>query len=534
MELKKSLFGGYNKASVDAVFKQMQEIEEQAQAKIALLENEYRLSKENAQKNMESIQTESMIRQKSLVELTRTLEEKNGMLAELEAKQESAASDVEEQLRTLVSELEAKYSTKTALLEKSHAAAISSLEESNSTKTAFLENKYNTRIAELEDRYQRDVGAVRQNDEQVKRIGQLYVDAQEYTEKMKQESKAKTMESVDQIFEEIYKAQEQYETSIKDIGMKNQNIKQMAGEMLETLQTLQNKVEKMEREQGNITSPFENIKAVKDRIKHQIQSQYEKEYEKRAAEPVQKISEPEEKTVYEEKPAVQVPVKPKDQPEPVFDYARQLVELKQRIERQEELLSMQSMKVAAAMETIGSHEQVSGVNPVSEAGQISEIEHVSKIEPDTITETAFPTFHTEESRKVPEDQVPVGTKNEVPDSDTANPAFSDEDTIPPRIPGYETQSISETEEQSDAPGKKELFDRESYSKYFAEIGKKFSKEQPVSNHTASPAENPMTVDSSQDEPEKSEEKKITADEPDNTLPKKPSIKDILNKYANLK
>jgi hypothetical protein len=521
MDLKKSLFGGYNKASVDAVFKQMQEIEEQAQAKIALLENEYRLSKENVQKNMESIQTESMIRQKSLVELTRTLEEKNSRLAELEAKEEKVSTDVEEQLRTLVSELEAKYSTRNALLEKSHAATISSLEESNSTKTAFLENKYNAKIAELEERYQRDIGAMRQNDEQVKRIGQLYVDAQEYTEKMKQESKAKNMESVDQIFEQIFMAQEQYEASIKEISLKNQNIKQIAAEMQETIQTLQSKVETMEREQGNIVSPFENIKAVKERIKHQIHSQYEKENEKHAAEPIKKHNEPDEKTVHEEKTIVQVPVKPQEMPIPAFDYAQQLAELKQRIERQEELLSMQSMKVTAAMESIGSIDPVRNIEPVSEI-----VKH-------TMTETSFPDFHIEEEKPVQKDQEPIVEYAGASESDTATLSVSEESTIPPVIPGYEAESVSETEEESDEPGEKELFDRDSYSKYFAEIGKKFGKEQPVSNHMTAPAENPSVI-SSPEEPENFEEKKETVHETENTLPKKPSIKDILNKYANLK
>jgi len=499
MDLKKSLFGGYKKDSVDAVIKQLTENEEQAQAKIALLDNEFRLSKESAQKTMESIQTELVIRQKSLLDMTRTLEEKNSRIAELELKQRTIMADFEEQ----------------------YHAIISKLEEQHRTKVAQLEEEYNAKTTDLERKYQQNAQLIQQKDDQVKKIGQLYVDAQEYTEKMKMETKVKTLESIDRVFHELNKTQEQFETSFAQIAQKKKNLKQLMGEMLENLNLLQNKVDSMDNEPVNLSSSFDNMKYVKDQIRRQIQDEFDNDRKIEKEPPLPKTEFIAKENSYEEIPKNQArsqitepvheqaaepireqaaePVREEriEKVEPQVNYAAQIEELKQKIERQEELLQLRT-RFANMTNTME--------------------EPVVDNKPDLIETPAF----------------------------TAEPA-------------------SEISEEIRSRNERELAERENYSKYFAEIEKKYCKEPQSASFGGSssangsgsapsdslfgtrpcavpsdvpadmPAEpDPIGMESAGITVETAGMKKEEPEDTDNPVSKKPSIKDILNKYANMK
>jgi len=80
--MEKSLFGGYKKATTDSIIKRLTEDDEHAQTRIALLENELHISKENVEALKKELETKQMVAS----ELTRLLETKNQKIAEIEEK----------------------------------------------------------------------------------------------------------------------------------------------------------------------------------------------------------------------------------------------------------------------------------------------------------------------------------------------------------------------------------------------------------------------------------------------------------------
>ncbi len=450
MDLKKSLFGGYRKDSVDAVIRQMQENEEQYQAKIALLDNEFRLSKEATQKNLESAQTELVIRQKSVSDLTRGLDERNARIAELEEQQRTIASEFEKQYGAILSEMKIR-----------HDAALADMEE-----------KYSTRIAGLEERSRQETVTARQTDDQVRKIGQLYVDAQEYTEKMKVEAKNKMMESIDSVFAELDKMQTRYEESFAQINEKKANLSRLVAEMTENLLSLQNKMDSMDSDKTGFVASFENISNAKEQIRKKIQNDNDNEREAAA-----KAPEP------EKSPAAPYHERPAEPAVPSVDFSAQIEELKQKIERQERLLLLRTAEEARpAQEPLPSILSVESM-PATLQGEALAMESVS----------------LEEEKRLEEGRV--------------------------FIPSMEEDSIRHND--------KESLERENYNKYFEEIRKKYSKEpspSPSFQETAPAASLPDALQELK--PDENADDKT--DNEETPISKKPSIKDILNKYANMK
>ena len=540
MNLKKSLFGGYKKDSVDAAIKQLLENEEQAQAKIALLDNEFRLSKENAQKNLESIQTELVIRQKSLLDLNRTLDEKNTRIAELESKQRSLIADFEEQYRAVIAEMEEKHKT----------------------KVARLEDGYKERMSSLEERYQQNAALAQQNaalaqhkDDQVKKIGQLYVDAQEYTEKMKMETKAKTQESIDHIFEELSKTQEQFETAFGQISQKKMNLRQLAGEMQDNLNMLQSRVDSMDYEQAAFSASFDTIKAAKDQIKRKIQDEFDKDKWREKEQPTESEKKTIQEPYYEKIPASPAKEQQASPAQPAPDFAAQIEELKNRLERQEELLSLRSRLADTAREPV----MKPAVDFVTEPAMEPAMETIAEPIMEPIMEPVMET-NAETAKGPTVYNGFAGMTAQGPDEnlldqlDHDGPVFYE---TPARAAGSDFEIGRETRYRND----KDLSERENYSKYFEEIGKKYSKELPSAPSGAAPsggtpdtfrdfgsyepkayepkAYEPMAfdqkpVETGLDEAKPDEIKKEESGDADSSIYKKPSIKDILNKYANLK
>jgi len=479
MDLKKSLFGGYNKGSVDAAIKQLKENEEQNQAKIALLDNEFRLSKETSQKNLESIQTELVIKQKSLSDLARTMDEKNTRIA-----------DLEERKRTIAAEFERQY-----------GAIIAEMKQKNDAALAELEEKYSAKIAGLQERSRQETVLVRQNDDQVRKIGQLYVDAQEYTEKMKAEAKERMMESIDKVFGDLGKTQERFEASFAQINQKKTNLSRLAGEMQESLRALQNKMSSMDNEPVNFTSSFENIKYAKEQIKQSIQYEYDNDREKnnKKEPPLQKSEPAEERTVFTKSPVIAAWKQPAEPVEPSVDYAAQIEALKQKIDRQERLLSLRNTENYSASEPAA-------------PGRSTGLPESAATEETPLVDRESTFIETPVDERPPEESKPLEEAG---------------------LPREDRVFVPAKEEESSVRNDKDLSERENYNRYFEEIRKKYSKEQLSAPSESMPAE---SASEPPVEPGMTEESKEKADKDngENPVSKKPSIKDILNKYANMK
>ncbi|MHB1485148.1 MAG: coiled-coil domain-containing protein [Saccharofermentanales bacterium] len=273
MNLKKSLFGGYKRNSVDAVIMQMMENNERTQEEIAILNNEFHLSKESAQKNLETLQNELSIKQDLVLQLGKTIETQNNRIDELEKQDE----------------------------------------------------KYKTEIAKLEDDYKK---FIQDKDEQIKKIGQLYVDAQENTEKIKAMAKTRIFDTISRIFHELNKTQEQFEISFENINQKKDSFSQIMREMIDTLSVLQNKADELAYDRVSFVTVFDNIKYAREEIFRQIENDFDNE-------------------VHIENNHVEPESEMKTKIEPPVNYSIQIEELRQKIERQEELLRSRPISVHA-------------------------------------------------------------------------------------------------------------------------------------------------------------------------------------------
>ena len=449
MNLRKSLFGGYKRYSVDAIIGQLIENEEHVQAKIILMEKEYKLSKENAQKSIESLQAEIVAGQKSMQSMTKIIEERNSRITQLETKQRMILDDFGEQNRMIISREEEKYKT----------------------RVTQIEDEYITKARDLEDEYKQKTRFIQQKEDQVKKIGQLYVDAQEYIEKMKTGAKAKTAESIDLLFIELNKIQEQYETSFGQISQKKNSFKQLLGELLDTLHVMQNEADRLDYDNVNFTSSFDNMKYTKEQIKRQVQDEFDIDY----------------KPSYEE-----IPPKPmlaeKTQKEKLqIDYASQIDELRQKIEKQEELFRLREIETSQAADRIINNEPINIEEPVIIEDRISINENYIGEDCIDNNENSIKEDHADNN------------ENSIKEDHTDN----------------NKNSIKEDRSENN----------ENYIKYFAELEKKYCKEkQPVSYEPEFSVKTPeilLTEDFSD----------ISEEDTDSTMPKMPSIKEILNKYV---
>lgn len=432
MDLKKSLFG-YKKNSVDALIRQLAEKEEQAQSRITALENELLTTTENAKKNMESIQTELVIRQKSLLDLAQTLEERNDRIAELEAKQRTLVSNIESQFRAVISELEEK-----------HDARVAAIEEKN-----------NGTIAGLEEKHQQEIRIFKQNEDQVKQIGMLYINAQEYAEKMKMDSQARVLDFIDRVFDDIGRTQGHYEESIRQINVNKENLEKLSQEMLANINRMRDKVGELDHVQSDTSYHAENIRSAKERIKRQIQEQYAKDGLNRSRQPQ---SDQAAVSVGRSYPIQYTEAEQNRKPEetvPSIQYAEQIEELKRRIEKQEEMFTSYGFRAAK--------EEA----PKQEAPK------------------------QEETGSTPENRM-VGGRYE-----------------------------------------KNHAERETYGRFFAALEKKFNDDDYPPQDGTTPGTEPNDPSAGQRTAGKIEDNNDGKEDGETLPTKKVSIKDILNKYANM-
>lgn len=405
--IKKTVFGGYNKKSVNEMLDELTEKNEQLQSKLALTDTEFRLTKENMQRNLESLQTELAIKQKANADLSRALDEKNQKISELEEK--------------------------------------------------YAESRRSAGLYE----------------EQVRKIGQIYVDAREYTDKIKKDSKAKSFETIDQIFSELDGTREQYETAFHRINQKKSGLKQLTDEMEDMIRQLRGKIVKMDDDEYNLTSTFSYIKTLKDQVKDKIRNDY-------------RDRDPEKNRFYDEDEAVSEVI-----PEKSVDPAISVIPVVPVIPMNN--VTKQENQYADSLSE----------NPVSKLSEIvAQIEELQK-------ESKFAETPVQESTATHREFV----------------------------------SILQPVDGAGNRSEKERNERENYSRYFAEIGKRYSKEGQPSTSVSSSSSVSSSVStsatataqgdlSSSGDPVLSSNNENGTDEMQN--PKKPNIKEILNRYANMK
>ncbi len=523
MQLKRSLFGGYKKRMTDEFIKNLTENEENAQARIALIESELRLLKDSSQRNLESVQAELLMKHKSIADLSKIIEEKSSQLLLIQQEIEDTKLEAEEKIKENI-----------AIIEENHKLKSDNENEQLQEKISFLETQY----SQMADK-------VRANDEQTRKIGQIYIDAYNYTEKMKKKTRDLLNDEIDRIFADLYSVQDQFEAFSGQINLKKRTLKQLSREMSEVLQTLIVKVDSLDQEQINPQSPLVSIKAASDRIYIKISKIFESEdFEDQQVNEQPKTANTQKDI---EQPKIpndpQINILPETEPaneeEFLTDYETQINDLRKLVIKQQELLEIHSNKAIEKGESLikSISPEMSDLNE-NEQAPIPAIESKNDVEEISENDVASNFDVTDLEENSPKDQnVMKFSYNELnAESDDSILGISDADS---------TSNLTPKDENENSEGivnrfEREKKERDNYSRYFEEIGKKYSKDISDSypayiKETDKPSIMMSKENETTEELSANEELSGNAKEESEVLPsKRPSIKDILNKYANMK
>jgi len=527
MQLKKAFIGGYKRKQVDNIVSQMKENEDLNNVKTAILENEFGLFKENSQKQIESIQRDIAIRQKSIVDLNASLDEKNSKINELNIIINLKIKEIEElQIARKQDEkrLEEIFNSKIADLEKSYEAKIS-----------LTESSLNEQLIEMQNKFQKESQYNDQYEDQIRKIGKIYFDAQENTDKLKQETKKTVLDSINQIFGDLYRTQNQFEAAFVPIKQKKLLLRQLTTEMEDTIRLLKTKMDSMDQELDNFISPFKHLDNTKDKIYNHVNKVYTADEDNVCSIntdcDVKTNSTNKNETESHIDNQTISPIN-KD----FVNYSAQIETLRQDIDKQQELLSR--------MESVS--------------------KRIVSTEPgfDYLTRTALTTNVNLETKPISNTKTDVESKVDdaqlliTQDMDSQ----SNHDSIQPDISSDKSTGVSQIEktdidktEQTLNRYERERNERENYGKVFARIGVNYDREAQFSEST----EIVKTMVENQSAPSQQTVQNIgkpgdfdnvkniendlsngivdnTVIETEKTVQKKLSIKDILNKYANIK
>ncbi len=176
MKFKRTFFGGYKRREVDFQSQKWEESEELFNSRINFLESENKLLKESSQKEINEYKLK--------------ISEKDKLLDEAQNKIEILENKV-----------------------KSLKAEIEKSEEENAVLSKTIRENQNT---------------VNLYEAEIIRLGRLYLDALDYSEKIKTQAKEKSAEVVNNIFSEILKTESEYSEFINYINNNRLVIENMA------------------------------------------------------------------------------------------------------------------------------------------------------------------------------------------------------------------------------------------------------------------------------------------------------------------
>lgn len=211
MKFKKTVFGGYKRSEVDLLAGRWEEDEEFYKSRISILESELNLLKDSSEKEIS--------------EWKSGFSEKENIIGDLQNKLLIA----ENTLKTINEKLQNE-------------------KEANSELVRTI--KANENVVKLYEA-------------EIIRLGRLYLDALDYSEKIKTEAKESSAEVVNRIFSEITKTESEYSEFINHVCENKKSIEIMADKIEASLNEIRDFLEQSENgisDIGNIYLRLENEK----------------------------------------------------------------------------------------------------------------------------------------------------------------------------------------------------------------------------------------------------------------------------------
>lgn len=473
MNIKKALFGGYKRKVVDQMVTQWTEEKESTQSRIEMMEIELGLSNETAKRSVEQLGADIKLKEKSIELLRGELDQKKALAQQL--------AGVIEAKNAQIADLSAQIEQKDR--------AIKNQEPKNGD--SLLSGRQVLNDAAYE--------------EGVRRIGQLYVDAKNYTDMIKSDAQIKTNEAVDIFFDEIIKSREEYLAISNQISQKRRAISQLAYEMEGTVKLLRNNLEKFDEKPSISDDPYARLDEIKENLKAKISNgfnPYSVEQEETIPNITPELSETVEIfTDSGRSDAIDNNESKVDNEElnnKLSEFATQIEELRSTIQMQQEIIDNSSKmhEKPPIPEPYQSDDDLNNTQPITEASSDKEPDSTDKIIPE-----------------------------------------------PRRIQNTEL-------EEHELRSERERMEREKYRLYFSEIEKKYKRDS-VAGHRYTFSNPRTTADNSNDSSSESTDNLLDTDNKQgiaesknsktsvsgdarSTHGKKPSIKEILDKYANLK
>lgn len=483
MNIKKALFGGYRREAVDQMITQWSEEKESTQSRIEMMEIELGLSNESAKRSVEQLSADIKLKEKSIELLRGELDQKKALA---------------QQLAVVVEEKNAQIADLSAQIEQKERAV-----KNQEQKTSDL--LPSGRPALNDAAYE----------EGVRRIGQLYVDAKNYTDMIKSDAQIKTNEAVDIFFDEIIKSREEYLAISNQISQKRRAISQLAYEMEGTVKLLRNNLEKFDDKPSISDDPYARLDEIKETLKAKINNGFNP-YSVEQEETIPNITPELNETIDSFTDSSRSDeIENNESKADNEELNNRLAEFATQIEELRSVLQMQQ-------EIIDNNKKIQEQRNISENDQSEHKEQVALVSDDNIN----------------------ATKPIVEDTPVEEPVSS-ERIIP------EPRRIQNTElEEHELRSERERMEREKYRLYFSEIEKKYKRDTAAghrytfsnprtteTNGNASSSEstdNLLDTDNKPDAAENKNSKTSVSGDARSTHGKKPSIKEILDKYANLK
>lgn len=466
MIIKKALFGGYKRKVVDQMITQWSEEKTSTQTKIGMMDLELGLSKETAKRSIDQLSSDIKQKEKAIELLRSELDQKKAL---------------GEQLAGVVETKNAEIANLSAQIEQMDRTANN---REQKTDDAYSHGRTDNK----DDAY----------DEGIRRIGQLYVDAKNYTDMIKSDAQIKTSESVDLFFDEIRKSREEYIAVTNQISQKRRAISELIYEMDGSLKMLRTNLDKFDEKSPITDDPYVKLEEMKEKLKSRINNGFNPF----AMSWDDTISTPANEAIaIKESFAVNNELENK-----IAEFASQIEELRSTLQLQQEMIDSQAK--------------------IHEQSLISEQELLTSQE----------LLSSDENLVVPEPKIADSSDNELLINEKIVPA-------PKRILDSEADDHEIRSEQ-------ERLEREKYRLYFSEVEKKHKRdstgghrytisnshklEENRNNSANTPREDMQDIENVPYNNETKNTKPPVSVEPAGIHGKKPSIKEILDKYANLK
>jgi len=533
MNIRKTFFGGYKKDEVDLLIAQLKLEEENYKSKISILENDLKNVKQDFEKEAESLKSDLDLKDNALKEV--------------------------------------KTNLNTAILEIKKLNL--NIEENQET------------ITDLQNKIEEKSLSEKSYDKEIRKIGQIYVDAREFSDKIKREAIESAILTANELFHEISLTKDEYYRFLNEVSSTKNIVNNMTVNIEEALNGLKNCMNIINKDEIFSHDIYEKLDKKKEELIKYLMNHSLENIPALKEDKKDEVAEPEKSEVIEdktpeeiedEKPEAIEDEKPElaQEEEVINNYESRILELSKKLDELEAKYSSRNIlkdnennandekfisDQTPATDESPKYQEVSASDESPAADERPKYQEVSASDESPAADESPKYQEVSASDESPAaDESPkyqeASATDESPAADESpkyqEASASDEFPVVAESPKHQEVSVADdltdvngNDTQDEIPAKdendskEEFSEKEKYSKYFLEIEKKFNK-QSNGVYSVDMNHNPeimrkINESDKQEEEYISFEQRLNAQR-ENQESKKPSIKELLEKYSNLK